>query len=138
MTPRRSGEFRFTNRVVNPVMRRLLRGPLGRRLGRHLAVLRYQGRRTGRTRELVVQYVREGDQVWIVPGSADRKQWWRNLIDPRPVELWLAGRHLDGVARIIGSSDDPKQFTSGLTSYRAGFPRVVPTPVIVRIDLIDG
>ena len=67
-----------TNHLANPVLRPLLRGPFGRRFGQRLAVLRYKGRRTGRVRELVVQYVREGDSVWIMAGQPDRKRWWRN------------------------------------------------------------
>jgi hypothetical protein len=39
--------FQITNRVANPVLRRLLRARAGRRLGRRLAVLRYRGAGTG-------------------------------------------------------------------------------------------
>jgi hypothetical protein len=89
--------FWVTNHLANPILRPLLRGPLGRRLGRRLAVLRYRGRRTGRVRKLVVQYVREGDQVWSWPGQPQRKRWWRNMAEPQPVEVWLAGSRHSGV-----------------------------------------
>ena len=43
---RRDGGFWWTNHVANPPLRRLLRGPLGARLGARLAMIRYRGRRT--------------------------------------------------------------------------------------------
>src|SRR6266545_7087393 len=75
----RARGFWWTNHVANPVLRRLLCGPLGSRLGRHLAVLRYRGRSTGRAHELVVQYAQDGHQIWVMPGHPERKRWWRNL-----------------------------------------------------------
>jgi hypothetical protein len=51
--PRRA--LLLTNRVANPVLRWLPRGPLGARLGRRLAVVCYTGRRTGAPHELVTQ-----------------------------------------------------------------------------------
>src|SRR6476661_4184487 len=87
--------FWITNRLANPVLRLLLRtAPGRRRLGRHLMVLRYTGTVTGRPHELVVQYARDGDTVWVLVGQADRKTWWHNLRQPADVDLWLAGQHL--------------------------------------------
>ena len=127
--------FWVTNQLANPILRPLLRGTLGRRLGRRLAVLRYHGRRTGRPRELVVQYAQEGDQVWILPGESQRKRWWRNMREPQPVELWLAGRRRTGVARVLGEGDRTDELAQALAGYRAVFPRVAQATVMVRIDL---
>jgi hypothetical protein len=147
--------FWLTNHVANPVLRPILRGPLGWRFGRHLAVIRYRGRRTGTTRELVTQYARDRSTVWIVPGTPERKSWWRNLRDPTRVELWLAGQHVFGQARAIEGSRDPAAVRAGLVAYLAQLPRVrkslnLPTPsaaadsaldefstraVVVRVDL---
>lgn len=91
--------FLFTNHVANPVLGRLLRTAAGRRLGRRLALVRYTGRRTGATRQLVTQYRRDGYRVLIVPQMAGQKHWWRNFLEPRPVELWLAGARVEGVGR---------------------------------------
>ena len=81
----------ITNRVANPVLRLVLRTPLGRRLGRSLAVLRYTGTRTGQPHELVCQYVRHGNTVWVLVGHAERKTWWHNLRTPARVVATLAG-----------------------------------------------
>jgi hypothetical protein len=64
-----------TNHLANPLLRPLLHGPAGHRLGRHLALIRYRGRRTGRSYELPVQYARDGDHLWILPGAPGRKNW---------------------------------------------------------------
>ena len=106
-----------TNRVVNPVLRRLLRTPLGRGLGRLLAVLRYTGRRTGAPHELVCQYVRDGDRVWILVGQAEHKTWWRNLRTPAPVELWLAGEHVLARAVAVMGAERREEARGGLAAY---------------------
>ena len=125
--------FWVTNHLANPILRPLLRGPLGRPFGRRLAVLRYKGRRSGQQRELVVQYVRDGNRVWIVPGQPDRKRWWRNMLEPHTVELWLAGEHLSGVARVLTNAAGEEQ-VQGLAAYRSVFPRVMEAAVMVRVD----
>ena len=34
-------------------------------------------------------------------GWSDRKTWWRDFREPRPVRLWLAGTEHTGVARAL-------------------------------------
>jgi hypothetical protein len=131
--------FWLTNRVANPVLRRLLRTPAGRRLGRGLMVLRYTGTVTGRPHELVVQYARDGDTVWVLVGDADAKTWWHNLRQPADVELWLAGEHVRGRGMAVTGSADPERTAAGLASYRRTVPRLGPvdaqTATLVRIEL---
>jgi hypothetical protein len=87
-----------TNHLANPLMRPLLHSPARHRLGRHLALIRYRGRRTGRSYELPVQYARDGDRVWILPGAPGRTTWWRNLRGGAAVDLVLAGHDRHGRA----------------------------------------
>lgn len=93
--------FWLTNRLANPVLRRVLRSPAGHRLGRQLAVIRYRGRRTGKAHELVVGYRREASTAWVVVGFPERKVWWRNLRTPGAVEVWLAGQHHRATAVVV-------------------------------------
>jgi hypothetical protein len=102
-----------------------------------LGVLRYRGRRTHQTRELVVQCVREGDCVWILPGQPDRKRWWRNMLEPCPVEMWLAGDRLSGVAHVVTDTSDG-ELERGLGSYRSVFSGVNEATVMVRVDVAHG
>jgi hypothetical protein len=68
-------------RIVNAVAVGLLKVPvLGRLVGRGLVVIRYVGRRSGRTFEIPVGYRRSGDTVTIGVSSPDAKNWWRNFL----------------------------------------------------------
>src|SRR5262249_61522026 len=93
---------------------------------------RPRGLRTNKTRELDVHYARDGDEVWIVPGHAGRKRWWRNMADGWPVSVCLAGRQRDGTARVVRTSDEVAR---GFAVYHAAFPRTEEPEVMVPIDL---
>ena len=128
----------MTNRVANPILRRLLRTPAGSRLGRSLMVLRYTGTVTGQPHELVVQFARDGDTVWVLVARADDKTWWHNLRRPADVELWLAGEHLTARARVVSGGTDAHVAATGLAAYRNAFPRAEGTPsdvTLVRAEI---
>lgn len=135
--------FLLTNRMANPVLRRLLRARPGASLGRSLAVLRYSGRRSHQPHELVVQYGRDGNTVWIVPGHPEAKQWWRNFRSPSDAELWIAGEHRRGRAVVVDGDGEPEQAAVGLRAYLAAQPRArravnAGDPhgvILVRVDL---
>ncbi|MGY1739713.1 MULTISPECIES: nitroreductase/quinone reductase family protein [unclassified Blastococcus] len=131
--------FAATNRLANPVLRRLLRSPLGAGPGRRLAVLRYRGRRTGRPHEVVVQYARAESAVWVLVGAAERKTWWRNLTEPAEVELWLGGEHRRARAGVVAGDTDPQACAAGLAVYRRVLPSAPADPagvVMVRADVV--
>ena len=131
--------FWVTNRVANPVLRRLLRGPAGRYLGRGLMVLRYTGTVTGRPHELVVQYARDGDTVWVLVGHAGSKTWWHNLRRAADVEVWVAGEHARARAVVVSGSSDPEGAAAGLAVYRRAQPHAATVDpaaaTLVRADL---
>jgi hypothetical protein len=104
------------------VLRPLLRSPLGRSIGRRLSVLRYTGVRTGRRRELVCQYARTDAAVWVLVGDADSKVWWRNLLQPADVDLWLAGRHVRARAVAVVGAEQPSEARRGLKAYVGQLP----------------
>jgi F420H(2)-dependent quinone reductase len=159
MNEHTSRGFWITNHLANPVLKALLRSAAGRRMGRHLAVLRYRGRRTGQQHELVVQYARDGQHVWVMPGQPDRKNWWRNLGEPSTIEARLAGHDYHGRAVALDGREYPDDVQRGLTFYLHELPRArkalgfpanpgtdqetdladaAKRAVIVRIDLDTG
>jgi hypothetical protein len=80
-------------RWVNALFSRLAEAPLFRR---KFIVIRYTGRRSGKTFETPVAYSRRGDVVTIGVAFPDQKSWWRNFLgDGGP--LTLVG--LDGADR---------------------------------------
>ncbi|WP_308169845.1 hypothetical protein [Acrocarpospora catenulata] len=67
----------------------------GRLISRHLTVVTYTGRRSGRTFSTPVAFRRTADTVTIGVQFPDAKKWWRNfLADGGPISL-----HLDGIDR---------------------------------------
>jgi hypothetical protein len=123
----------FRNRLVNPVVRLLLRSPLHPVLSRSLMILSYQGRKTDRWRSLPCIYARDGQDLqdlYVVPGQPDRKVWWRNLRQPTRVRLRLRGRDLEGTAT---ASSDPEAVAAGLRHYLARYPKAA-RPLGVRLD----
>jgi len=108
------------NRVINPLVRALLRSPAHRIMSRGVLLLTYTGRRSGRRYTLPVQYARADHDLILWPAHHDRKRWWRNLQPPAPVQLRLAGRELHGTAQVL--VDDPAQIADALTIFLARFP----------------
>jgi hypothetical protein len=94
--------FVVVNRVVNPIVRAVLRSPAHGLLSGHLALLTVTGRRSGRAFTFPVGYRRDGDRVTVGVDWPERKRWWRNLSDAAPVEIWLAGVRRAGTAQARG------------------------------------
>ena len=119
----RRSRFRAPNRLANPVLRPLLRTRAGALIGRRLALLRYTGTRTGLPHELVVQYARDGETVWVLVGHAEQKTWWHNLRAPADVDLWLAGERIRARAMVISGRQQRAACAAGLAAYLAALPR---------------
>src|SRR4051794_28069397 len=99
---RREGRSMWVlNRVVNPIVRAVLRSRLHPLLSRRLVLLRVTGRRSGRTFELPVGYVRDDSGILITVGAPERKQWWHNFDAPTPITVVLRGRTQAGVAELV-------------------------------------
>jgi hypothetical protein len=101
MAWRRTSASLLTNAVANPLLMRLLKSRAGRLPGRRLAVVEYDGRRSGQLRRLVTGYARDGSTVVITAGRPERKTWWRNFETAHPVRLRLAGEDHEAVARVV-------------------------------------
>jgi hypothetical protein len=105
-------------RAVNTVAVGLINAPvLGRLVGRGLVMIRYVGRRSGRTFETPVGYRRSGARITIGVASPDAKNWWRNFLGEGGPITFL---NLDGVGR-----------TGHAVAYRDGRGRV---SVDVQLD----
>jgi hypothetical protein len=67
----------------------------GRLVGRHIVIITYVGRRSGRTFSTPVGYRRASDEITIGVRFPDAKTWWRNFLGVGgPLAL-----HLDGTDR---------------------------------------
>ena len=93
---------------LNPVLARLLRTPVLHHLAsRNLVLLTVTGRKTGRRYSMPVGYQLDpgapgdGGTLDVLVSKARRKQWWRNYLDERPIELCLRGRNRSGRAVVV-------------------------------------
>jgi len=112
--------FGLYNRIVNPVVRPVLRSPLHGLLSRALMLLTFRGRRSGRSYTIPVQYAREGDTVILYAGRASEKTWWQNLVGGAEVTLRIKGRDLEGNAAAV--TDDHEAIADGLRIWLRRFP----------------
>lgn len=65
---------------LNRFMSGILRSPFSRLVDRGIMLLTVFGRRTGDPYSFPVQYVEDGDSLWVLSGSGEEKTWWRNLM----------------------------------------------------------
>lgn len=87
-------------KVVNPVLRTLLRSPLHRVVSTGLMLLHVKGRKSGRVYVVPVgRHVYEGQLVASAGGA-----WRRNLVGGADLEVTLEGRRRPAYGELI---DDP-------------------------------
>jgi hypothetical protein len=137
------------------MMRVFLRTPgLDRLLGRSVALIAFEGRKTGKVYEIPVSYSCVGDTVAVL--SRASRVWWRNLRDGPVVRLRLAGKTYSGKATVSvggeaaldtvvgflkGRRFDAKAY--GVSLGPDGEPsetdvrRLLPGIVVIRIELTD-
>ena len=91
--------------AVNPLVRRLLDSRFAGPLSRGLLLLRYRGRKSGRTIATPVGYVRDGDRVVIV--TSQSYGWWPNMVGGADVEVRLLEGWRRARAEVL-FPDDPR------------------------------
>ncbi len=136
----------------NSIMAWLLRSPLHGMLSQSFMLISVTGRKSGRTISTPVNYVRDGNVLWVT-SQRDRK-WWRNLKGGGPVSVLLEGRQLSGhgdatvepqvvasrLATVLHQVPQyAKYYHVGLDSrgqpVRSDCERSAQDRVVVRIDL---
>jgi hypothetical protein len=85
-------------KVMNPIMKGLLRSPLHRLLDGTLVLLTYTGRKTGKQYTIPIGYFAWGEGELLSFSSA---RWWTNLRGGAPVTLLLKGRRVQAVPTVI-------------------------------------
>lgn len=114
-------------RLVNPVVRTLLRSRLHTLLSGSTLLLDYTGRRTGGRYVLPIGFAQTGHELVLVAGHSETKTWWRNFhSEPQAVTLTLRGQATPATAsRPTAGSKDYEQ---AMHAYRARFPRAPVDP----------
>jgi deazaflavin-dependent oxidoreductase (nitroreductase family) len=112
----------FMNKILNPLVRLILRSPLHKLMSDTLLIITCCGRKTGREYSLPVQYAQSGNIIYIVPGMPEKKTWWRNLKEAAPVQLSLRGQALAGKAVVLKPETDSEEILEGFGQYLRRFP----------------
>lgn len=97
---------------------RILKSPLHRLVSRNRVLLSYTGRRSGKTYETPVNYVRLGNGLLVT--SQRQRIWWRNFLEGAPLRVWLEGKAIDAHASALL---DPADVALNLRLYLAATPK---------------
>ena len=102
----------------NTPMSWLLRSPLHGTMSKSMLLITVTGRKSGKRYTLPVNYIQDGQTLWIT--SQRDRTWWRNLQGGAPVEVVLRGRQLNGKGAVL---TDPPAVARGLADYLAKVPQ---------------
>jgi len=97
-------------KIINPLMKLLLRSPLHTLVSGSLLLLTFTGTKTGNEYTTPVGY-------WVKDGRlivTTHSPWWHNLKGGQPVELLLKGQHRQGVATPY---PDPKDVADYMETF---------------------
>lgn len=135
---------------ANSMMRWACTTPgIQRVVGQGVALVSFEGRKTGRTYTIPVSYHRQDDTVRII--TKRQRKWWHNFESPIEVELRLAGRRYSGRAEIQTNDAETLDFmveyleerpidakAYGLSKdevTRDNVARLIPELVVIRTDI---
>lgn len=114
---RRRFAFWFTNafvpfayRPLNPIVTRILDSPLHPVLSWYVAVVRFEGRRTGKRYDVPFTFHRIDERTYECTTNV-RAVWWRNFIGGRDARLLFKGRWHDAHGEAI---EDPAYLEEAL------------------------
>jgi deazaflavin-dependent oxidoreductase (nitroreductase family) len=92
----------------NSIVAGILHSPLHGVVSGAMMLITFQGRKSGKTYTTPVEYLRQGDVLYVLSDRA--RTWWRNLVSANengvPVILHLQGQDVHGTARTIVSEPE--------------------------------
>jgi hypothetical protein len=109
----------------------LLHSPLHGMFSGNTMVVRYTGRKSGKTYHLPVDYLRVGETLLTV--SYKNRTWWRNLRGGAPVSIYLQGKDMRAHSVVI---EDEQGVIEGLKEFIIG-KRIAARMIGVRLGA-DG
>lgn len=94
----------FIFRVLNPVMKAILKSPFHAMVSDKILIFTFNGRTTGKAYATPVSYCQENGTIICFTHAV----WWKNLVDGAPVRLWVQGQEVQGVATPIPEDREKK------------------------------
>ena len=124
--------------TVNPLMRGIFATGL---TPPRTALVETVGRRSGQTRRVPVNYVRDGQTIWLIAQHGEHAAWVKNFTAQPAIRVRL-GRHWHDATATLRPDDDVRArihtFASGpigKTLVAAGFRALESNPVSVEVIL---
>src|SRR2546425_5511191 len=102
MSAKRTFSRFVTNRLVNPVVRRLLEHGLAPRTH---ALLETTGRKSGLPRRVPLGNGLRGDKFWIVTEHGYAADYVKNILEDPHVRVKVGRRWYSGVAQVLPDDD---------------------------------
>jgi deazaflavin-dependent oxidoreductase (nitroreductase family) len=123
----------ITNRLVNPIVRRLLEWGLAP--STH-ALLETTGRKSGLPRRVPLGNGLRGDQFWIVTEHGRAADYVKNIEKHSRVRVKVGRRWHEGTAHLLPEDDTAARLRSLRRPVNDAFLRMVGTEhITIRIDL---
>jgi hypothetical protein len=116
---------------MNGVVDVVLRSRFHWLLSRGLTLITVTGRRSGRRYTIPVGYLETVDAVVVLVGDAPSKTWWRNYIDPGPIEVRLRGEPRSGRAVVVPQGSEQFRRTAEEAFRRS---RIIPRLFGIAFD----
>ena len=106
----------FIFRLLNPVMKSVLKSPLHSMVSKQIMIISFTGRKSGQSYSTPVSYYQENASVICFTHAG----WWKNLVDGAEVRLLIRGREHIGTA--IPILDDQEKKIVGLGKLLTAVP----------------
>ena len=110
------------NRVFNSIVRWILTSPLHWLMSKSVMLITFRGRKSGQEFTTPVQFTRDGEEVWVMVGFPEKKNWWRNLIGGAAVKVCIERTWNAGNAVVLRGETDQKEILVGLKQIINKFP----------------
>ena len=131
---RRLSKF-TTNKLVNPVVRRLLETGV---FPRTHALLETKGRKTGLPRRVPVGNGLRGDTFWVVTEHGNAADYVKNIRNDPAVRVKVGRNWFSGRAQVLPEEDARERLRELNRPVNDTMLKVVGTEMlVVRIDLAD-
>ena len=87
----------------NPLVQQLLHSPLHGLVDNSVMVISYKGRKSGKSYSVPVNYLRVGEELWVV--SMRERIWWRNLREGAAVTVCVQAKEKPAIAVVTETPD---------------------------------
>lgn len=113
----------------NPIVAWFLSSPIHGLLSKNMMLVIYTGRKSGKTYQVPVNYLRDGDTLFTT-SSRDRT-WWRNLRGGTTMRLRLAGEEVHAKCEVFEGDSDVAEMLERIVRINPAYAKFLN----IRLDV---